>query len=75
MTRPLIKDVPGARIFIIAKGDTYKFEGKEQQYDRSKIAFAVAGVQGKTEIPKEIFDSIQDLLSESEVQQKLKEWV
>jgi hypothetical protein len=75
MTLPLIKDVPGGKVYFIAKGDTYKFEGKEEQYDRSKLAFAIAGVKGKIEISKNIFDSIQDLLHEEDVQKKLKDWL
>ena len=75
MTKPIVKNVPAAKIYFIAQGDTYTFEGKEKVYDRSKISFAVAGVQGKTEITKDVFDALQDLLTEPEVQKKLKDWV
>ena len=80
MSKPLVKIVNSstiaAQIKFVAKGDEYKdLNGGTHIYEKSKVMVAIAGSPKPIEIPKEIFDALQDFLGEPEIQQKLKDWV
>jgi hypothetical protein len=75
MSKPIVRKIMGGSLKFCAPGDVYVFDGKEQRYEKTKAVFAIAGVKGAVEIPKDVFEAITKFLADPDVKLKMRDWV